>query len=251
MYFSIKEFKKDPDKYTFGEIEYILSHQHLTEKFLREYDKYWKGHWNAITSHQRLNENFIRDYADKINWKILCQWPIKVEFSEQFMLEFKHKLYWDYLSRYQRFSKEFITKHSSLLNINELMRNARLYDDISNQEFFSEFLRSNKKGYDWNNPGVAGLDINFIREHKNEITTWNSVVRYHINDIKFHEEFYRYYNKDDWYTISREMRNVPFNFIKKHEENWNFGWMLFGNVKEEDKNEALNLWREKHNLGLA
>ena len=53
----------------------------------------------------KLSEEFIREFKDKVDWWCISRYQ---ELSEDFIREFKNRVIWKMISKYQTLSEEFI-----------------------------------------------------------------------------------------------------------------------------------------------
>ena len=58
-----------------------------------------------LISKKNLSEDFIREFKDKVFWYFISKYQT---LTEDFIREFKHKVYWSCISRFQTLSEDFI-----------------------------------------------------------------------------------------------------------------------------------------------
>ena len=80
------------------------------EYYNPEFD--WRD-W-GFYSNNILSEDFIREFKDKVDWSAICRYQ---KLSENFIREFKDKVHWGVVSIYQNnLSDEFKTEFANKLN---------------------------------------------------------------------------------------------------------------------------------------
>jgi len=106
-------FRKNYDR-----LPLILLDSLFTISFLKEHaHKFNNYQWQWVSEKQILSEDFIREFKDKVYWTLICE---NQTLSEDFINEFEDKVDWSLISIYQRpfnkkFSIEFLKK-----NINKI-----------------------------------------------------------------------------------------------------------------------------------
>ena len=82
----------------------------------------WEEYYNpafdwrdwGFYSNNILSEDFIREFKDKVDWSAICRYQ---KLSEDFIREFKDKVHWGVVSIYQNnLSDEFKTEFANKLN---------------------------------------------------------------------------------------------------------------------------------------
>ena len=82
----------------------------------------WEEYYNpafdwrdwGFYSNNILSEDFIREFKDKVDWSAICRYQ---KLSENFIREFKDKVHWGVVSIYQNnLSDEFKTEFANKLN---------------------------------------------------------------------------------------------------------------------------------------
>ena len=82
----------------------------------------WEEYYNSafdwrdwgFYSNNILSEDFIREFKDKVDWSAICRYQ---KLSEDFIREFKDKVHWGVVSIYQNnLSDEFKTEFANKLN---------------------------------------------------------------------------------------------------------------------------------------
>lgn len=221
-YISLKTFKMHPEKVSKEQISTMCRNQHLTENFMRNYAK-WLD-WNMISLYQKLSEPFIEEMADYINWSAICNWYRHPFFSEEFMDKWKNRLDWTSLSKHcTSLTKDFIYSHMDYIQINELLRNEIVMRKFKPIELIDDFLKYKyTKTFDWMWPYFNDITIEFVREHKDEIKNWRHIVTHFADNMKFHDEFGKYYTENEWTFLSEFTSSYSLDFILKYIDKWNY-----------------------------
>ena len=77
----------------------MINNQKILYKFIKTNKDV---NWFQISINQKLSENFIREFKDKVYWPSIS---IHQKLSENFIQEFKNKVSWIYILLYQNLSK--------------------------------------------------------------------------------------------------------------------------------------------------
>lgn len=139
---------------------------------------------------------------------------------------FGFKVDWNYISRYQKLSLEFIDKHKYKVN----------WDNISKyQKLSEEFIDKHKDKVDWYYISIyQKISLEFIEKYKDKVY-WPYISIYQ----KLSEEFIeKYKDKVNWVNISK-YQQLSKEFIEKYkliidEDNWLYKSTEF------KKNKVLN-----------
>ena len=117
-YISLKEFKKNPNKFSEQDVVWICSRQKLSESFMRK----MKDHliWSVICTFQNLREEFIIEMKDYVDWNMVSA---NQDISEKFMDEYSEYLNWEEISSKQDFSEKFAWRHIEEIDIFSLFHN--------------------------------------------------------------------------------------------------------------------------------
>lgn len=219
-YFSIKKFKMHPDEVSKDQISTMCRTQKLTETFMRAYAK-WLD-WDMISLYQDLSEQFIDEMHNYVNFYGICNWNRHPHFSEQFMDKWKEELDWAALSKYcTSLTKDFIYSHMEYIHINELLRNEYVLKNFKSIDLLNDFIRyTYTRAYDWMWPHFNDITIDFVREHVGEITNWRHIVTHFADDMKFHDEFHKYYKENEWRYLSEFTSSYTLDFILKYSSFW-------------------------------
>ena len=104
-------------------------------KIKLEWEKYYNPDfdWNdyKFYSNNILSEDFIREFKDKVDWSAICRYQ---KLSEEFIEEFQDKLYWKHISGYQELSVEFIKKFRHKIDW-ELLSCSKYIDEDTLRKF--------------------------------------------------------------------------------------------------------------------
>ena len=104
-------------------------------KIKLEWEKYYNPDfdWNdyKFYSNNILSEDFIREFKDKVDWSAICRYQ---KLSEEFIEEFQDKLYWKHISCYQELSVEFIKKFRHKIDW-ELLSCSKYIDEDTLRKF--------------------------------------------------------------------------------------------------------------------
>ena len=143
-----KRCKFDLDR--IGRSEQVFHQLSLSDEFVTDFidviDK------DAL-SYCLLQENTIYCFQDRLNWKILSKYQ---KFSEDFIRKMQHKVDWNFISSHQKLSESFIREFQNKLS----------FWSISNYQILSEsFIIEFQNKVDWE--AIARhqfLSDDFIRE---------------------------------------------------------------------------------------
>lgn len=155
--------------------------------------------WPSISTYHRLSEDFIREFKDKLYWPAISACQV---LSEDFISEFKDRVSWSAISEYQILSEDFIVKFKDHIIWYIISTHQRLSED---------FIRKFKNEINWYNVSSwQKLSEDFIREFKNEVY-WSEICIYQ----KLSENFIREFRNDVvWYNISKN-QILSENFIRE------------------------------------
>lgn len=183
--------------------EIICQKQSLSEDFIEKHQD--KVIWSLISQYQNLSENFIEKFKNKIVWNKLNYKNLSVKFlkkfvdyidwkslffekhlSEDFIEEYIgyftcDRVVWNYISRYQKLSENFMRKFSANLNWVEL---------CSCQDFSDEFiLEFHHKTNDLALMKYQKLSNNIANFLINENHAWNYLIPKCYFDFQNHLTF--------------------------------------------------------------
>ena len=127
---------------------------------------------------KKLNLNCsVEQFQDKVNWEYMsrCQ-----TLSEDFIREFQDKVCWEYISRHQILSEDFIREFQDKID----------WDAISlNQKLSENFIREFQDKVEWQSISVhQRLSENFIKEFQDKII-WQAISYFQILSEDFIKEF--------------------------------------------------------------
>jgi phosphoribosylanthranilate isomerase len=115
----------------------------------------------------------MMEFKDKVDWNRISKYQ---KLSEDFIREFKDEVCWDLISIYQKLSEDFIREFKGKVNWNLIS----IYQKLS-----EDFIREFKGKVNWNLISkYQKLSEDFIREFKDEVN-WNYISTYQ----KLSEEF--------------------------------------------------------------
>jgi hypothetical protein len=103
----------------------------LTKKEIEEIRKNPKSQdWLIISHRYKLTEEFIREFRDRVWWVYISYTQ---ELSENFIREFHRKVQWDSISRYQNLSEEFMIEFINDIHIRRLFDNRKIPQDVKDK----------------------------------------------------------------------------------------------------------------------
>jgi len=174
----------------------------------------------------------VEEFKDKVSWYNISRYQ---KLSEEFIREFKDKVEWYWTSRYQKLSEEFIREFKdkvdwSLISCyqklsEEFIREFKdkvYWSEIScYQKLSEEFIREFKDKVDWSEISCnQKLSEEFIREFKDQVN-WYGISC----SQKLSEEFIREFkDKVEWSRISYSQK-LSEEFIREFKltidpDNW-------------------------------
>jgi len=137
---------------------------------------------------KELNFNCsVEEFKDKVDWYCISKYQ---KLSEEFIREFQDKINWWNISQYQKLSENFIRE----------FKHKVIWINISAHQKLSEnFIRELQDKVSWLNISIyQKLSENFIREFKDKVN-WVCISKYQ----KLSEEFIREFkDKVNWRWIS-------------------------------------------------
>lgn len=98
----------------------VFSRQELSEDFIKKYNKKYRLSvklWKTISINQKLSEGFMHDFRNKLDWIEISKYQV---LSEKFIQEHKDYIHFNLLDC-RDFSLQFIKKYYSLLNKSNLL----------------------------------------------------------------------------------------------------------------------------------
>lgn len=221
-YISVKEFRKDPKKFTQQQINYMCGHQNLSKKFMREMADYLN--WENISLYQKLDDNFIDEMEKYIDWN--CIWhyqALSEDFIEKHMYDReRYKFSWDKINYNWRISyhKPFVFKHWYEMNVLGLSSYIFGMDD----EMWRLIINDDR----WKNEKFAisiniyGVSLDFIREFQDKLDL-NQRLAYRFEYVeKFWDEFGEVISKKNFEYYSSSYKQHKFKTVKKYQDkiNW-------------------------------
>jgi hypothetical protein len=148
---------------------------------------------HSIPFDPTLSEDFIREFKDRVNWDHVSRYQ---KLSENFIREFKGEVSWFYISEYQKLSENFIKEFKD-----------RVYWDYISmfQKLSEDFIRKFKNRVEWDHISeYQNLSEDFIREFKDEVD-WYYISRYQKLSKDFRKEFNITIPNSSWlYTTTKE-----------------------------------------------
>ena len=223
-YISIKEFRKNPEKFSSIQIAFMCGHQKLSKKFMRDMAKYLN--WENICSFQDLSEDFIDEMADYVKWNYIWHYQ---KLSEQFIEKHlqdreKYNFSWANLQYNWRiyYHKAFIYKHWNELNVlatinyisdcDEELWRVVMNDDRYKDEKFA--ISTN----------LYNVSINFLREFEDRIDFNQRIAYYFRLDENFWDEFGYKLTRKNFDYFSQSWKRHRIKTLKKYNDkiNWQF-----------------------------
>ena len=130
----IQQIREDPENqdWKFISYNYVLS-----EEFIKEFFDRFNDSFGTLLTYQKITESFLYSIKDQIigiKWSYLSMNNL----SENFIRDFEDKLYWFFISKYQKLSKQFIVEFSDKINSYGLSLNDNFSDEL--KEFCRMFV---------------------------------------------------------------------------------------------------------------
>ena len=72
----------------------------------------------GISTNKKLSEDFIREFKDKVYWSSISVYQ---KLSEDFIREFKDEVSWDYISSNQKLSEDFIREMKDYVDWDDIL----------------------------------------------------------------------------------------------------------------------------------
>jgi len=164
--------------------------------------------WYSISC-QPLSENFISEFKDKVNWTYISRYQ---KLTENFISEFKDKVNWDYISANQKLTEDFIREFKDNVYWSYISRYQKLTED---------FIREFKDKVNWINISkYQKLTEDFIREFKLEIPKSSWMYKSTEEKREYIENNTEYKIQGDMVTAYKSCRSDGyscFNFQYKYE----------------------------------
>lgn len=248
-YISLKQFKKDPDKFTKADVVWICSKQNLSESFMRKMKD--KLDWNCICMYQDLSIEFMDEMYEYLDWWVVSSFQ---ELSEQFMDKFKDKLDWKEATYRQDYSEQFAWDHIDYIDINSLLQyNTEVFHPTElSEEFYRAAIFNYKKN---GNQKLLSPSFNskrfgkdFVREVR-QMFNWEVYDLYDRKDKEINEKFFiELGNQIDedyewkWFT----MQTIPsISFILRFKEKIGVENIPLNAYFGKDKEKIIELIKEK------
>jgi hypothetical protein len=168
-----------------------------------------------IIQKEKLNCS-VEEFKDKVSWYYISKYQ---KLSENFIREFKDKVNWCYISLYQKLSEDFIREFKDKVDWINISLYQKLSEDfirefkdkvswyyISEYQTLSEdFIREFKDKVDWFYISVhQTLSEDFIREFKDKVN-WYFISEYQTLSPEFRKEFKIKVPENNWlYTSKKE-----------------------------------------------
>ena len=169
--------------------------------------------WRAIYEHSILSESFkielFREFKDKVNWHEISKYQ---KLSENFIREFKDYVDWGIISRCQKLSENFIREFQDKVD----WWNISKYQKLS-----QKFIRKFQDKVDWRCISESQkLSEYFMQEFRDKIK-WYWISKYQKLSEKFIRKFQ---DKIIWDYILKHQK-LSENFIRKFglnidKDNW-------------------------------
>jgi hypothetical protein len=128
--------------------------QKLTEKIIADIEQGHAFSWYELSADFDLPESFIRKYRHKVNWNTIssCQ-----NLSEEFMMEFFFELNLRNLLIFQKLSESFIEKISDIIFQHNLNKKIEIWEYISAyQKLSKEFILRHIEDINWRKLSMFG-----------------------------------------------------------------------------------------------
>lgn len=148
--------------------------------------------WNYISKYMILSEDFIREFKDKVYWYNICE---NQTLSEDFIKEFSNYVNWAKISYYQLLSEDFIEQFSDKVDWFNISYSQKLSEKFINK--FSNKIYWHKLNYD-------NLSENFIINNIDKINIIdvffykiipNNILHAYLNFIKNDSKKIKYFDK--------------------------------------------------------
>lgn len=91
---------------------------------------YLRSEWLKISMNIELSEEFMREFKDKICWGNISKFQT---LSENFIREFQNKVDWYYISEYQILSEKFIREFEDKVDWFNIFKHQNLSEDFKNE----------------------------------------------------------------------------------------------------------------------
>ena len=149
-------------------------------------------------------EKFFDDYIDdfEVNWNYISLYQ---KLSKEFIEKHKNKIDWDRISIYQTLSEEFIEKHYDKV---------KWYFISIYQKLSESFIKKHSNKVDWDNISQhQTLSEDFIEKYNDKVNWWN-ISEYQ----KLSEEFIEKYNDKVYWGCISEYQKLSEEFRQKHND---------------------------------
>lgn len=257
----------------------VTEFQKLSERtlalFVRKYDNYWvwrnqelseefietfaqtDDEWRYALSFQDYSDNFLIKHYKKIkNW-VEFHPRRKKKFTVKFFdfaIEHDLGLDWSYFISFKKVDAKSLKKYKDIfehMNIcfdlyNEkdiqklLDYGYRLRDIYSDKPLSEKFMRENIDNLDWHRVLLDNVNIDFIREFKDNIN-WISYSKYSKIPFEVLKEFKDRFN---WYEISSHYDNINKDFINLFEDKINLHNVIINNTTKLDEDWVDKIYYE-------
>jgi len=158
----------------------------------------------------------IKEFKDKVIWEDISKYQ---KLSESFIREFQDKVSWEDISKYQKLSESFIREFKNRIKwrcisysqklsesfIKEFKDKVEWYYISSSQKLSESFIREFEDKVNWNRISSSQkLSESFIREFKDKVY-WNRVSEYQKLSESFIRKFKDKINKKLYKAVNRKI----------------------------------------------
>jgi len=163
--------------------------------------------WDHIIIVLKPTELFIREFRNKLNWYYVSKYQI---LSEAFIDEFNEHIYWEILYYKGIYSNNFIDKYSTKLNWDKLSR----YIDLS-----ENFMDTYGHKINWYHISYNHNLTEYLIEKYSSRLNWYQIFSYRKISIPFMFKFrnkitpYNVYCFNYWFTLFESDFKIKFGFL--------------------------------------
>jgi len=205
--------KKLLEEYSFDiEEKEIIRTQVLSEDYILKTKDIRRVSWNLLSEYQEMSKEFILTYKDKINFDYLSTQNL----SEDIIKEFEDELDWNILVLNTDLSEEMIKKNYDKINnkqdiLERQVLSEKFFENhLSDELTMSDILRTQK---------VSEKFLIINMDEVNWITDSTNISK----NVELSDNFMNVYsNEIDWMVIS-EYQKLSDGFIEKHIDKIDWG----------------------------